>query len=72
MTARNDKLETNPWRKLADIFWIPILLEYTKSIKDILTLNKEASNEHLFGLDTKEGIVSLLGLIFNENVSKKI
>lgn len=68
----NDKLEQLLEKVVSQYILDTNSSEYTKSIKDILTLNKEASNEHLFGfLTQKKALVNLLGLIFNENASKK-
>lgn len=69
---KNDKLEQLLGKVVSQYILDTNSSEYTKSIKDILTLNKEASNEHLFGfLTQKKALVNLLGLIFNENASKK-
>lgn len=46
--------------------------EYTESINEILSLTNETSKEQLLKfLIQKKALVNLLGLIFNENASKK-
>lgn len=71
-SAQSDKLEA----LLEDVVGKHILevnsTEYIKSINELLSLTNETAKEQLLKfLIQKKALVNLLGLIFNENASKK-
>lgn len=71
-SAQSDKLETLLEGVVSKHILEVNSNEYIKSINEILSLTNEAAKEHLLKfLIQKKALVNLLGLIFNENASKK-